>query len=91
MKPKILIIDDDHDFVEDLRLLLDGQFTVSAAFDESTGMQIVRGDPPDVILLDLMLGSSNGLDVLKKMGCIKRSAVDSKKWWLREWVRVSYK
>ncbi len=33
----------------------------------------------------------DALDVLKKMGCIKRSAVDSKKWWLREWVRVSYK
>lgn len=31
------------------------------------------------------------LDDLARMGCIKQSANDPQRWWLREWVRVNYK
>ncbi len=67
MKSKILIIDDDQDFVQDLLLLLEGQFLVGTAFNEVEGMRMVREDPPEIVLLDLMLGTSSGLDVLKKI------------------------
>lgn len=34
---------------------------------------------------------NSSLEVLRKMSCISRSKSDNSKWWLREWVRVSYK
>jgi len=67
LKPKILIIDDDKDFVEDLSILLENKFSLSVAFDEAEGLSSVREEPPEIVLLDLMLGSSSGLDVLKKI------------------------
>ena len=33
----------------------------------------------------------DSLETLINMGCIKRSKSDGSKWWLREWVRVSYR
>jgi hypothetical protein len=31
------------------------------------------------------------LDDLARMGCIKQSANDPQRWWLREWVRIKYR
>ncbi len=67
IKPKLLIIDDDREFVEDLSILLENKFTLSTAYDEIKGLRVIREDQPEIVLLDLMLGSSSGLDVLKKI------------------------
>lgn len=66
-KPKLLIIDDDPDFIEDLSFLLESNFTLTSASNEPDGLKLIREDPPEIVLLDLMLGSSSGLDVLNKI------------------------
>jgi hypothetical protein len=34
---------------------------------------------------------NRALDDLVKMGCVKQSANDPQRWWLREWIRIKYR
>jgi CheY-like chemotaxis protein len=55
---KILIIDDDIDLVEAMRLTLESaDFTVIDAQDGKKGLEKVKNEQPDLILLDVMMGS----------------------------------
>jgi len=68
MKPLLLLIDDDKDFVEDFTLLLEADFTITTAFTAAEGLRKVRRKNPDIVLLDLFLGGEkNGLDVLDEI------------------------
>lgn len=53
---KVLIVDDDPDFHEALRGILEvSGFEVVSAFSKAEGMEKVRADKPDVIILDIMM------------------------------------
>ncbi len=68
MKPLLLLIDDDKNFVEDFTLLLESDFTSITAYTAAEGLRKVRQNNPDIVLLDLFLGGEkNGLDVLDKI------------------------
>ncbi|MBN2426258.1 MAG: response regulator [Calditrichaceae bacterium] len=55
---KILIIDDDIDLVEAMRMTLEGAgFNVIDAQDGKKGLEKVQSEKPDLILLDVMMGS----------------------------------
>jgi two-component system alkaline phosphatase synthesis response regulator PhoP len=55
-RPKILIIDDDVDFGAATRALLEGQgYAVGVARDGRQGLERVKEDPPDLIILDVMM------------------------------------
>lgn len=55
-KKKILIIDDDVDFVDLNKAVLEnGGFEVITAFSGREGMDKVKFESPDLILLDLMM------------------------------------
>jgi DNA-binding response OmpR family regulator len=55
-KTKILLVDDDVDFVDLNKAVLENQgFEVSAAFSAREAMDKVRFEKPDVIVLDLMM------------------------------------
>ena len=55
---KILIIDDDIDLVEAMRMTLEGAgFDVIDAQDGKKGLEKVQSEKPDLILLDVMMGS----------------------------------
>lgn len=65
---RILIIEDDKDIVELVRYNLAGEgFQVSAAQDGSTGLAAVKKNPPDLLLLDLMLPKLSGLEICKEI------------------------
>lgn len=65
---RILIIEDDRDIVELVRYNLANEgFQVSAAGDGATGLGAVKKNPPDLILLDLMLPKLSGLEVCKEI------------------------
>ena len=52
---KILIIDDDPDIVEALRLTLQGNYEVFAASNGQEGLRKVKEVKPDLIILDVMM------------------------------------
>ena len=66
MATKVLIAEDDPNIVESLSFVLnrDG-LEVSAALDGEAALRRLRSDPPDVMILDVMLPKRNGFEVLK--------------------------
>jgi len=57
-RAKILMIDDDLDFAETTQLILQsGGYEVIMAKDGKTGLEMVRAEEPDLIILDVMMES----------------------------------
>jgi len=57
-RPKILIIDDDPDFVESTKLILEsGDYEVVSAKNGTEGLELVTLEDPDLIILDIMMDS----------------------------------
>lgn len=53
---KILVVDDDPDFVEATRLLLESQsYEVVTAFNAEQAIEMVQTERPDLMLLDIMM------------------------------------
>ena len=53
---KILIIDDDPNFVEATKAILESKsYEVVAAYDKNEGMEKISSEKPDLILLDIMM------------------------------------
>ncbi len=69
MKRLILIIDDDVNYTEDLKLLLKKDFRTVSVENIRQGISILRQQAPDLILLDLML--RNGESGLSAIDLIK--------------------
>ena len=56
MQKKILIIDDDIDLVEAMRLTLENEgFAVIDAQDGQKGLEKIKKEKPDLVLLDVMM------------------------------------
>jgi len=63
---KVLIAEDDPNIVESLSFVLSREgFEVSSALDGDEALRRLHDDPPDVVVLDLMLPKRNGFEVLK--------------------------
>jgi two-component system KDP operon response regulator KdpE len=68
MKPVALIIDDEVQIRRLLRVVLEGEnYQVHEAETGQQGLMEIASRRPDVILLDLGLPDSDGLDVLKRL------------------------
>lgn len=66
MNPKILIVDDDRKTVELVRLYLENDgFLVVRAYDGEAAIHTQRNENPDLIVLDLMLPKTDGIDVFR--------------------------
>ena len=65
-KRSILIVDDDRDLVEGLRLLLERHgYDVTAAHDGHQGKQAIYNSKPDLVILDMMMHRMGGYPVLE--------------------------
>ena len=66
---KILIIDDDSDIVESMRVVLESKgYSVSCAFTGSEGLKKAREEYPDLIILDVMMPEGiDGFEVAREM------------------------
>ncbi|MBS4014415.1 MAG: sigma-54-dependent Fis family transcriptional regulator, partial [Bacteroidetes bacterium] len=68
MKTQLLIIDDNKEFINDFTLILGHDFNCSFAYNGKDGVELIKQNHPDVVLLDLMLGDgANGLQILKQI------------------------
>jgi len=67
MKPKVLIVDDDPINIELLEGYLSKDYDILKAYDGNEAIIIVEVNPPDIILLDLIMPGINGYKVCKKL------------------------
>ncbi len=67
-KEKILLVDDEVDFVEVLSTRLEANgFEVLPAYDGEEALEKVKEYNPDMIILDIMMPKINGFDVCRKL------------------------
>jgi formate transporter FocA len=67
--PKILVVDDDPDFVDlSRRILAKAGYQVSAARDGQQALQMMRTERPDLVVLDVMMATPlEGVAVAREM------------------------
>jgi two-component system, NtrC family, response regulator AtoC len=72
-KPFVAIVDDDSAFASYLRtfLSLRGYETRSYSRGDEMLASVKQGDPPDIVLLDVMMPGMNGIDTLKALKAAK--------------------
>ena len=76
MGKKILIVDDEAQLVEMMKMRLEAAgYSVIAAYDGQEGLNKARKEKPDLIILDLMLPKMDGYKVC---GLLKNDARYSK-------------
>lgn len=74
--PKILLVDDDLELCELLRDFLQGEgFEVDMVHDGSEAINYVNQTTYDVIVLDVMIPTMNGFEVLRKLRDISKTPV----------------
>jgi CheY-like chemotaxis protein len=71
-KAKILCIEDDPDMIEYIRLILGkAGYSVIGADGGVEGLEAMRQEQPDLILLDLMMPGMDGAEVLQRKDTIR--------------------
>src|SRR4051795_3211465 len=74
-KGTVLVIDDEKDLIELVRYNLDRDgFDVIAASDGRSGLDIATAHKPDLIVLDLMMPGTDGLEVCRRLRADPRTA-----------------
>ena len=65
---QILCIEDEPEMIDLIRLILNRRgFEVKGANGGIEGLEMVRQDPPDLVLLDLMMPDMDGWEVYQQM------------------------
>ena len=60
-KKKVLLVDDDPDFVEAVKVIVQsGGYDVRVAADGKEGLEAVDAEKPDIIILDVMMPVMDG-------------------------------
>ncbi|WP_030576459.1 response regulator transcription factor [Streptomyces anulatus] len=66
--PRVLVVDDESGIRTVLRGYLEADgFAVTEAGDGEAALAVLREDPPDLVLLDVMLPGIDGLEVLRRL------------------------
>ena len=74
-KKLILLVDDDPDFVEAVRVIVEnGGYEVTVAYDGQEGLEAVAERKPDLIVLDVMMPVMNGHEACAKLKGRKETA-----------------
>ncbi len=67
-KKRILIVDDEPDFASIVQRNLEKEgFDVDVAYDGVQGLEKVKDNPPDAIVLDVMMPEKDGYAVCKEL------------------------
>ncbi|MEE8480267.1 MAG: response regulator [Desulfobacterales bacterium] len=67
-KKRILVVDDEPDFCTIVQVQLEKEgFEVELAYNGEEGLEKIRANPPDVIVLDVMMPGKDGYEVCKEL------------------------
>ncbi|APW60502.1 response regulator [Paludisphaera borealis] len=74
--PSILIVDDDEDICENMAdIFTDLGFDIDVAHEGRTALELVRGRPYDVVLLDLKMPGMDGLSLYREIKKVQAGTV----------------
>lgn len=75
-QPSVLIVDDEPQIVDFLQMgfAYEG-FRVLTAMDGATAIQIARAEQPDLVILDILLPGSDGLEVTRQIRHLHDTAI----------------
>lgn len=65
MKKRVLLVDDEPGIRATLKAVLEPIYDVSCAADARTGLDLFRQDAPNLVILDVMLPGTDGMEVLQ--------------------------
>jgi len=75
MEPTVLMIEDDAEGARLMKLTLGPRgYWVLVASDGLQGLEMAHANPPDLILLDLLLPGMDGLEILSRLRTDPRTA-----------------
>lgn len=66
-KPVVLIVDDAPESIDVLRGVLGAEYQVKAAIHGALALELAQSNPPDLILLDVMMPNMNGFEVCERL------------------------
>ncbi len=67
-KKRILLVDDDYEIVESMRIALEARhYEVLVARDGNQGLAMAERENPDLVILDMMMPKRSGYLVLEKL------------------------
>ncbi|MGO8747227.1 MAG: response regulator transcription factor [Thermoguttaceae bacterium] len=73
---RILLVDDDPEIVESMRLALEANgYRITVARDGNQGLAMVEREDPDLVILDMMMPKRSGFLVLEKLRRTRRVPV----------------
>jgi DNA-binding response OmpR family regulator len=68
VQAKILIVDDERDLVDAyVRLLERSGYRCVGAFDANQALQMIDAESPDLVITDLSLPDSSGIDIIRRV------------------------
>jgi two-component system response regulator AtoC len=65
--PRVLVVDDEPGVRESLRMLLKQDCDVMTAGDVESALRVIEAEPPQLILLDLLMPGRNGIELLAEL------------------------
>lgn len=66
-KSRILVVDDENINLKAIQLVLEDDYRLQFATNGKKALEIAQNDPPDLILLDIMMPGINGYEVCKQL------------------------
>ena len=66
-RPRVLVIDDEPDLVEMMKMALERQFDVLVAYDGKAGLAKAKAENPAAIVLDIMMPEKDGFATCKEL------------------------
>lgn len=66
-KKRVLLIDDEARIRTSLKMVLEPAYEILQAADAQEGLEVFRKEGPDLVLLDVILPGTDGLEVLKTL------------------------
>lgn len=73
-RPRLLVVEDEADEREALAALLETDYQVATARDGEEGVRVARADPPDLVLMDLVMPRMDGFAALEALRGDHRTA-----------------
>jgi CheY-like chemotaxis protein len=65
---KVLLVDDEADFVDPVKVWLESKgYDVIAAFSGANGINMIKKENPDILLLDLRMPGMDGVETLRRI------------------------